>query len=395
MQFDVIVVGAGMVGLSIAAYLGQHSQWRIAVADPVLAQPAQLCSGNQVADYDLRVSALSAQSQRWLQQLGAWQYIGRKQPYQAMHVWDGEGTASVTFDCHDLHRPDLGHIVENSHTVAALRQRLSELEVTLLPEAVAHIDNAQHGLTPVTLANGEVVEASLVVGADGAQSRIRQWAGLPTREWDYHHHAIVATVRLQQSLKATAWQRFRTQGPLALLPFPGDEQLASIVWSTVPEEADALMALDDDDFATALAEAFEQRLGAVEQVSPRFAIPLRQRHAKDYVMAGIALAGDAAHTIHPLAGQGVNLGFKDAIALSEELLRGHQRGLAAGDLSVLQRYQRRRQADNLATMAAMEGFKRLFAADSHWLRLARNEGMRWFDRWLPVKQHVMQRAMGL
>lgn len=395
MQYDVVIVGAGMVGLSIAAYLAQHSSARIAVCDPALAQKTDLPAGAQVVDFDLRVSALSAQSQSWLQNLGAWQHIERKQAYQRMHVWDAEGTAAVTFDCHDLHRSDLGHIVENRQTVAALLQLVQSLPVTVFSQAVAHIDNPVNDLTPVVLQDGSRLQASLVIGADGALSRVRQWAGLATREWDYQHHAIVATVRMEQSLQHTAWQRFRSQGPLALLPLAQDPHLASIVWSTVPQQAEWLMTLSDGDFASALAEAFEYKLGGVCEVSERVAIPLRQRHAKHYVSHGIALAGDAAHTIHPLAGQGVNLGFKDAMALSEEVARALGKGLAAGRLDVLQRYERRRQADNLATMVAMEGFKRVFAADNHWLRLLRNQGMRWFDGCLPVKQHLMLQALGL
>ncbi|ASP37758.1 2-octaprenyl-3-methyl-6-methoxy-1,4-benzoquinol hydroxylase [Bacterioplanes sanyensis] len=396
-QYDVMVVGAGMVGLSIAAYLGQQGI-SVAVADPSLQHPIEATNaamGTAVDDYDLRVSALSAESQTLLAQLGAWPLIERKQPYHHMHVWDGEGTGSVSFHCQDLHRPDLGHIVENRHTLAALRQVVEQLPVTLLPYAVAYIDNPQDDWTPVMLANDTLVSACLVVGADGAHSRVRQWAGLSTREWDYQHHAIVATLRMQQPLQNTAWQRFRPQGPLALLPLAGDEQLASIVWSTEVAEAQALMQLDAKDFAEQLALAFENRLGSVLEVSQRAAIPLRQRHAKHYVSAGVALAGDAAHTIHPLAGQGVNLGFKDARVLSEEVVRACQRGLHPGSLAILQRYQRRRQSDNLATMAAMEGFKRLFAAQNPWFRLARNQGMRWFDACLPVKQHIMQKAMGL
>ena len=173
------------------------------------------------------------------------------------------------------------------------------------------------------------------------------------------------------------------------------DKTCSIVWSTNEEECQQLLALDDEAFCQQLGLDFEQRLGQVLNVGPRAAFPLRQRHAKNYVVSGIALIGDAAHTIHPLAGQGVNLGFKDVIALSEELLRANKAKLSLGDLNVLQRYERRRQGDNLLMMGAMEGFKRLFAAEQPLIRLLRNEGMRLFNRASAVKQHVVMQAMGL
>ncbi|MEE3190956.1 MAG: FAD-dependent monooxygenase, partial [Pseudomonadota bacterium] len=184
-------------------------------------------------------------------------------------------------------------------------------------------------------------------------------------------------------------------GPLAFLPLHSDDHLASIVWSTLPDEADKVLAMSDEDFCAALTDAFEGKLGNVTEVSRRQRFPLRQRHASQYYEAGVVVAGDAAHTIHPLAGQGVNLGFKDAQVLSEEIVRAMDKGLSPGSDAVLARYQRRRQADNLATMAAMEGFKRLFASDQPLVRLIRNEGMRLFDKMMPVKQHVVMKAMGL
>ena len=206
----------------------------------------------------------------------------------------------------------------------------------------------------------------------------------------------MATIELEQSHQYTAWQRFRQEGPLAILPLAANnDKTCSIVWSTHSEECEHLLTLSDDEFCAELGQAFEHRLGSVLSVGPRAAFPLRQRHAKNYVVAGIALVGDAAHTIHPLAGQGVNLGFKDVAALSEELLRAHKQGLNLGDLAVLQRYQRRRQADNLMMMSAMEGFKRLFAAEQPIIRLLRNQGMRLFNRASAIKQHVVMQAMGL
>lgn len=402
MRVDVAIVGAGMVGQALAATLAAASSGlRIALVDPALARGVELPESSQtdVDQWDLRVSALTARSQSMLEACGAWQYLrpARCKPYRHMTVWDADGTGQVEFDCTDLHAPCLGHIVENRETLAALDTVVREqTDIQRISQPVNAIDNqTPDGYTPVLLADGTGLEAKLVVGADGAHSRVRQWAGIATREWNYDHHAIVATVKTEHSMQQTAWQRFRPQGPLALLPLAGSDQLASIVWSTVPEEAEQLMQLDDDGFCKALTAAFEGRVGAIEAVSERQSIPLRQRHAKHYSLPGVVLVGDAAHTIHPLAGQGVNLGFKDVEVLAEEILAAHKRGVSPGHELVLARYQRRRQADNLTTMAAMEGFKRLFAAEAPAIRLLRNIGLKQFDRLVPVKQHVMMAAMGL
>ncbi|MEQ3633619.1 UbiH/UbiF/VisC/COQ6 family ubiquinone biosynthesis hydroxylase [Thalassolituus sp.] len=401
MQYDVVIIGAGLVGQAVAAALVKgmgNKAVRIALVDPSY-NPDVPALTTSLQTVDIRVSALTAQTQEFLTQVGAWQHLpsAALSPYTGMHVWDAEGTGSVTFDAAELHVPCLGHIVENRQTLWALQQVVNAAEsIDVFPVAVRYCDNPDSdGFVPVVLETGKTLNAKLVVGADGALSRARQWAGLSTNEWDYDHHAIVATVECEQSIAATAWQRFRPEGPLAFLPVAHHPHLASIVWSTSPAEAKEFLALDDEAFCQALSTAFEHRLGAVIAVSKRASFPLRQRHARDYFCRGIVLAGDAAHTIHPLAGQGVNLGFKDAAVLSEEIVRALKRGISPGTDAVLSRYQRRRQADNLATMAAMEGFKRLFAADMPMVRWLRNEGMRLFDRWLPVKQHVVMKAMGL
>lgn len=396
---DVLVVGAGLVGQALTlALLRDNPDIRMALVDPALARvPALGCEATCLDDFDLRVSALTDQSRRLFERLGAWAAIPRLQPYRRMEVWDAEGTGSVQFDAADLHVPALGHIVENRLALAALWDRLQAFaNVQIVTTAVRSIGSTDTGgCTPVLLESGDTLHTRLIVGADGAYSRIRAWAGLPTREWDYGHSAIVATIRCEQSMQQTAWQRFLPSGPLAFLPMPTDPTLASIVWSIEHEQAAQLMQLDDDAFLQALSQAFEYRLGAVVEISRRALFPLRQRHARRYWCPGIVLAGDAAHTIHPLAGQGVNLGFKDVEVLAEELTRAFRRGLAPGSEAVLGRYQRRREGDNLATMAAMEGFKRLFGAQQPWVRLLRNEGMRQFDRLLPLKQHAMMKAMGL
>lgn len=398
-QYDIAIVGAGLVGQAIAAALScsTKTSLRIALIDPATLSAPKAHAA--LSDYDLRVSALTAQSQAFLTRIGVWNNIPAQvlSPYQCMHVWDAEGTGSVTFDAADLHVPALGHIVENRQTLWALNQVTQACDnIDRIQSVVSSFDNPNEaGYVPVLLGNGDTLFTRLLVGADGALSNVRQLAGMATSEWDYGQHAIVATVRTAKSVEATAWQRFRPEGPLAFLPLHSNNCLASIVWSIQPEEADAVLAMSDDDFCSALSQAFEGRLGDVIEVSPRQRFPLRQRHARQYYDRGVVVAGDAAHTIHPLAGQGVNLGFKDAEVLAEEIIRATNKGLSPGADSVLDRYQRRRQADNLATMAAMEGFKRLFGSDQPLVRLLRNEGMRLFDKVMPVKQHVVMKAMGL
>ena len=407
-HYQVVIVGGGMVGSALAAALA-NTDISIALIEPNEAQqPPQtdLASDDSFskdwscADFDTRVSAITAQSEALLKKLGIWALISeqRKSPYQGMTVWDAEGTGEVNFNANELHVPCLGTIVENREIVWALQKVVEQANnITVIRDSVSHIDNQDvHSQTPVFLSSGETLKTDLLVGADGALSRVKQWGEFANCEWDYQHHALVATVELEQSHQLTAWQRFRPEGPLALLPLAaGNDKTCSIVWSTNEEECQQLLALDDEAFCQQLGQAFENRLGQIMTVGPRAAFPLRQRHAKNYVISGIALVGDAAHTIHPLAGQGVNLGFKDVAALSEELLRANNAGILLGNLSVLKRYERRRQGDNLLMMAAMEGFKRLFAAEQPMIRLLRNQGMRLFNRASAVKQHVVMQAMGL
>jgi 2-octaprenylphenol hydroxylase len=246
------------------------------------------------------------------------------------------------------------------------------------------------------LDDGRSIRCELLVAADGALSRTRDLLGMRTREWDYGHRAIVTTAAFEHSHAFTAWQRFLPTGPLALLPLPGDgERLCSIVWSIEESEAEELLDLDDTAFGAALTAASEGVLGNVQACAPRLAFPLRQRHAVDYVMPGAALVGDAAHTIHPLAGQGINLGLADVAVLAEEVERAVARGLAPGRDDVLRRYQRRRKGDNLRMMAAMDGFKRLFGANALPLRWLRNTGMRGVAAIPALKRRIIREAMGV
>ena len=358
-----------------------------------------LPGGYAVADFDTRVSALTPRSVALLDSLAAWPAIAgyRQCAYRHMTVWDAQGTGQIEFDREEVGVPALGHIVENRAIVAALLQRVGQCGDIAIRDGAAlagcqRRDNTMH----LELDNGEQLSAQLLVGADGALSRVRELMGFEMREWDYGHRAIVATVRTRDGHEDTAWQRFLPTGPLALLPLPGEGgHLCSIVWSISEDMADELLALDDAAFAARLTRASEARLGDVLECSPRAAFPLRQRHAVDYVQPGVALVADAAHTIHPLAGQGINLGLSDVAVLAREIIDGHRGGVSPGQLQLLRRYQRQRKGENLLMMSAMDGFKRLFEQDSLPLRWLRNTGMRAVDQMLPLKQRLMRHAMGL
>ena len=396
MRADLIIVGAGMVGSALALAL-QHSGLQILLLD---GGPLSVKPFDQSAAFEPRVSALSAASQRILERLGAWNGIAarRTSPYGEMQVWDGSGTGQVHFSAASVHAEVLGHIVENRVVQDGLLDALYEADLGLLPGARLEQLRRSGDDWLLTLTDGRELRAPLVIAADGANSAVRRLAGCATREWDYLHHAIVTSVRCSKPHQQTAWQRFTDDGPLAFLPLAkvdDAEHWCSIVWSTTPAEAERLMALDDAAFCHELGKAFEWRLGEVLESDPRHCIPLRQRHAKRYVEPGLALIGDAAHTIHPLAGQGVNLGFLDAAVLAEVLLHALERGENLADSKVLGRFERRRMPHNLAMMAAMEGFERLFQADPLPLRWLRNSGLNLVDGANEAKALFVRQALGL
>jgi len=399
-QFDIAIIGAGIAGTALAAALSDEGLSIALVEAQPLTRP-ELPVACDLQHFDPRVSALTPRSRKLLLQLGAWDAIAgyRQCPYRHMTVWDAEGTGQIEFDCAEVNAPLLGHIVENRSIVSALLARVSTApDITLLsPVRLEACTRLATSRMRMELEGGDALEADLLIAADGAMSRVRDMMDFQTREWDYGHRAIVATVQLEQSHQDTAWQRFLPTGPLALLPLPGTEErhYCSIVWSLDEQLVDDLLALEDAAFCEELERACEGRLGKVLGSSRRFAFPLRQRHATDYVQGGVALVADAAHTIHPLAGQGINLGLQDVAVLAEEILAGRARGVNPGQLEVLRRYQRRRKGENLLMMAAMDGFKRLFEQQALPLRWLRNVGMRGVDQLLPVKQQLMRHAMGL
>ena len=362
-HYDAIIVGAGMVGAAAACFLAKaNPQLSIALVEARVATPFDK------SQFDPRVAAITEKSRQLFERGGLWQSVVEKRvsPYLRMDVWDAEGTGRIEFDCEDIHQPNLGHIVENSALVDSLLAEVAWLANIdfYCPVSIADYQLDSDNVI-VELEDGRQLMAKLLIAADGSNSNIRQHFQFATREWDYGHSAIITTITTERPHQQTARQRFMSTGPLAFLPLMKAEDMhhCSIVWSQETEVAEGLMALDDRQFCAQLSVASEQCLGQVVGVEERYSIPLRQRHATDYVAHRVALVGDAAHSIHPLAGQGVNLGFADIEVLVEEICRAVARGVDIGGMATLGRYQRRRKPENLATMAAMEGFKRLFAAD--------------------------------
>ncbi|MFT6389477.1 MAG: 2-octaprenylphenol hydroxylase [Cellvibrionaceae bacterium] len=400
-EYNIVIVGAGLVGVSLAAKItadpaNQHLS--IALIDQDSA-PSSIDLSLQPPEFDPRVFALTHASIALLKNIGAWSSIvlQRACAYQAMSVWDDEGTGSVVFEAGELDQPELGYIVENKIVLNAVLDVLQAHEnVDIIRgqavESLAYKDNRQN----ISLSDGSNICAQLLVAADGAHSKVRDLANLQTRSWDYQHKAIVATVKNERSHQFTAWQNFLLTGPLAFLPLDdSSEQYCSIVWSLDCGLADKYMALSDTDFTDVLAKAFEHKLGNVESISKRYSFPLVQSHAVDYIAPQLVLLGDAAHTIHPLAGQGVNLGLLDVEVLSREISRSSTRRLSLCDASILRRYQRQRKKHNLEIMLLMESFKRLFGSRNLAVRWLRNSGLKSIDSMKPIKNWLARQAMGL
>lgn len=388
--YDLVINGGGMVGLALAGAL-KTSGLRIAV----LEGQWPVRSLGDIADN--RVSALSLASQRILQRLGAWQGIEarRLQAYRQMEVWERDSFGRIGFDARDLDEPELGHIVENRVIQLALLDALDgAANVTLLCPARASELQLLDEQAVLTLEDGRHLAAKLVVAADGAHSWLRRAADIPLTSWDYGHHALVATVRCAEAHGAVARQIFTPEGPLAFLPL-WDAHTCSIVWSLPPERAQALVACSEADFNRQLTAAFDARLGLCEVQGARSAIPLTARVARDFARERVALMGDAAHTIHPLAGQGVNLGLLDAAALAEQILNMQRAGKDIGLLSSLRPYERWRKSEAARMLAAMEGLKRLFAGNHPVKKLLRGVGLLATDLASPVKQRFIAAAMGL
>jgi 2-polyprenylphenol 6-hydroxylase len=395
--YDILIIGGGLVGACIAGLLAAdrhfaHLRIGLVEANP----PSQPPPGS---DIDIRVSAISHASQKILTAAGGWQNLDpvHLSPYTEMVVWDAagqpNGQGSIHFSASNTGEPDLGHIVENRrlqwalYSAPALRDRVVLLRASLAGLAF----DAGQAMNTATLSDGRRVTARLVIGADGAASHSRSLAGIEVTARAYDQSAVVTHVRTGHSHRQTAWQRFLPEGPLAFLPLADGR--CSIVWSTTPEQADRLVDMPPADFERALLVASDAALGSIELAAPRARFPLQLMYAREYCRPGFVLVGDAAHAVHPLAGQGVNLGFADCAALAQVLagsVAANQSGWA--DRRWLRRYERWRKSDNLLAASVIDGLGRLFSNADPRLRALRTTGLGLVDRSALAKRLLISRA---
>ncbi|SEW15303.1 FAD-dependent oxidoreductase [Luteibacter sp. 329MFSha] len=386
---DVAVVGGGMVGAAAALALARAG-FSVALVDA--REPASWAAADEV---DLRVVGLAPSSIVLLDELGVWNAIrtARASAYDRMVVWDAENGATIRFDAADEGRDVLGYIVENGLVQATLWHALDDAGVRrIVPgEVVAYAmreDRAQ-----LDLADGQVVSARLVVAADGAASPLREMVGIGTHGRDYAQRAVVAHVSTARPHERTAWQRFLPSGPLAFLPL--DDGRSSIVWSLPDAEAKRMLALDDDAFRDALGVASDFRLGPILSVSRRAAFPLRLKLADRYEVGRLVLLGDAAHAVHPLAGQGVNLGLRDVAELRATLVDARASGRDFAATHVLRRYARRRRSADGLDAWSFDALARVYGWRAAPLVAARGAGVRLLDAFGPLKRRLARHAAGL
>ncbi len=380
-QFNIVIVGGGITGLTLAALLatGRHAEaLNISVVDAAERPRFSLAD-----DVSLRVSAIANGSAELLGSVGAWEQIAgaRVSPYDYMRVWDEheapESGAALHFGAAEFAVPQLGFITENVLIQDALLECLDATDVSL--QFDTRID--------------ALPDADLVVAADGARSFVRELAGIETKLWPYKQTAVVTHLQAERAHNATAWQRFLRNGPLGMLPLTDGR--ISVVWSTTPDEAQAALAATDGDLGRMLTAASASVLGKLTVDGPKGAFPLCAQHSQNYVLPGLALIGDAAHAIHPLAGQGANLGLQDSAELARVIGTAIDDGLHPGDRLVLRRYERARKGANLTMLHFMTGLNRLFTTDSRLLGEIRSAGMRLFNRSGPIRERAVKVALGV
>ncbi len=384
---DVLVVGGGMVGLTLAAALG-GAGLRVRVVD------REAVAWTTDPGFDGRASAIAAGSRAVLDAIGAWSDMaGDAGPILEIRVTDGASPLFLHYDFRDIGEGPLGHIVENRHIRRALLRRIAALESVDLTggHTVEAIDRGSLR-AEARLDDGTVITARLVVAADGRNSPTREAAGIGVTSWRYDQTGIVCTVAHARPHLGIAQERFLPSGPFAILPMTGDR--SSIVWTERADLAPRLLALDDAAFAAELARRFGDYLGALEVVGPRFSYPLSLAHAERYIDNRLALVGDAAHAMHPIAGQGFNIGVRDVAALAETIVDTIRLGLDPGTTTALERYQRWRRFDNTVMLALTDGLNRLFSNDVAPLRMARDTGLAVVDRMPALKRVLMRHAMG-
>lgn len=383
-QYDVLIVGGGVIGLTAALAMAQCN-YTVALLDA-----GSLMSS--IEQTDIRVYAINKASQKILQELNVWQHLlqDRLSPYTHMHVWDGVNKAAIDFDSRTIAAPSLGFIIEESVLKHALLAQIKQNPLICLFPLSEITEVYDLGLTTELVSKETRWQGTLLIVADGARSPTRDKLGVQLTNWSYEQQAIVATVQTEKAHQQTAYQVFNTNGPLAFLPLI-DPLQCSIVWSADLKHAEYLMSLTDDDFNQTLTNAFNHKLGDVRLVSKRHCFPLHMRHAQNYVGTNWLLLGDAAHTIHPLAGLGLNVGLAD-VACWYRLMQNNKRALTSTRL--LGSYQRERKAVVWQTILLMEGFKRLFSLSFSPVTMLRGLGLQLCNQLTPLKRLFIQHAAG-
>ncbi len=386
-RFDIAVVGGGMVGLTLALGL-EGVGARVAVIERArLKDIAE-------ASFDGRGSAIAAGSQRILDGTGLWDLLqADAEPIREIRVADGPSQLFLHYDHREVGEDPLGWIVENAHIRRAFAQAVASSDVIVFENTALADARFEARSTTLKLADGRTVDAMLAIAADGRQSALRELAGIDVVRWSYPQTAIVCAVTHEAPHHGIAHEHFLPSGPFAILPMTRNR--SSIVWTERNDLAPAILELDDDAFAAELKRRFGDFLGDIRVGPQRWAYPLSVVHARDYVAPRVAAVGDAAHAIHPIAGQGFNLGLRDVAALAEIIVDRLRLGLDPGDTEALMRYQKWRKPDNMMMIAATDSLNRLFSNDVAPVRMARDTGLALVNQLPPLKRVLMRHAMGL
>jgi 2-octaprenylphenol hydroxylase len=387
-DFDVVVAGAGMIGCTCAVAIAQ-SGVRVALVDP---GPINF---KHSRPNPIRVSAVNLATENILRALGTWSVLKAENlsPFRQIDVWDAGSSGQITFSAANAGLAHLGHIIENEAITSALTTCLSRLgNVTCFASDSVETFESDHDGISIVLASKQNINGKLLVGADGTESRVRSLAEISVEKTPYNHQAIVATVTTELPHRETARQRFLDTGPLAFLPLQDGH--SSIVWSCSPQRFDELNGLDDAAFSTALTEAFENRLGAITLASSRSSFPLISQHANQYIESRIALVGDAAHSVHPLAGLGANLGFADAAALAELIDHAHHTRKDIGNRSLLRRYERWRRGQNQLVTKVVDALYYTFGSNRPDIQSLRGFGFSCAQNIPLLKRLIIDSATG-
>ena len=391
--YDVVIVGAGIVGATAALALAKQTKLMIAVLDT-----NKISSDWHPEHHDHRVSAISFSSKKIFQHLGVWNAILKKRisPYTEMKVWDEQEKSEIQFNCRELNESALGFIIEDSVMRSSLLEEINKcpnVDLLFPHKLVSAVEMPDEKNLQLITESGMSLRTKLLIAADGANSIVRELFDIKLTTWDYEHTALVTSLTTELPHQQVARQKFLATGPLAFLPLK-EGRRCSIVWSTSASHATELMAMDDAEFIRALQSAFGNELGDIYSIESRFHFPLRMRHVKNYVQSRVALIGDAAHTIHPLAGQGVNMGLLDAAALVEVLVDAIKLNRDFSSVLTLRRYERWRKSGNLALLTGVEIIKKLFATNNTSFQRIRQFGINLTNRTLIFKNFFANYALG-